>query len=70
MAFPTHFDVGIFLFIGCVGVSQPVSGYLSERIVPCVTVDSVGAQEPPVLPSCTKTFLLPEDDQLDMGSDL
>lgn len=39
-AFPTHSDVGIFLFTWCIGVTDLVSGFLSEAIaayvVPCV----------------------------------
>ena len=31
-AFPTCFDVGIFSVTQCVGVTQLVSGFLSERI--------------------------------------
>lgn len=37
-ASPTCFDVGFFLFIQC-GVSQLVLGFLSEEIVPYVSVD-------------------------------
>ena len=40
-AFHVHFCVGIFSFTQYVGVTQPVSGFLSEGIVPSVVVHLV-----------------------------
>lgn len=37
-AFPTHFDSDISSFDCCVGVTQLVSGFLSEGIALCVAV--------------------------------
>lgn len=41
LAFSLHFSVGVFSFIQCVGVTQLVSGYLSERIAPYIAIPSV-----------------------------
>ena len=34
----TSFDISLFSVTQCVGVTQPISGSLSERIAPCVAV--------------------------------
>ena len=39
--FLIHFDVGIFSFIECVGITRLVSGFLSEVIALCIAVHSV-----------------------------
>lgn len=43
--FPTHFDVGMFSVIQCVGIVQLVSGFFSKRIAPYVAVYLVYAWE-------------------------
>ena len=40
-AFPTCFDVGICSLAQCVGVTQPVSGFLSEGVASCITTSFV-----------------------------
>lgn len=37
-AFPTRFDVGIFLVARCVGVTLVISGFLPEETVVCVAL--------------------------------
>lgn len=59
LAFPNHFDVSIFSFFQCVGITQLVSRSLSEGIAPCVHseegellyIQKKGNQEPPKSPS-------------------
>lgn len=57
--FPTHFDVGVFSVIQCVGIMQLVSGFFSKRIVPYIAayLSILGrreTQEPPMSPSWSK----------------
>ena len=60
-AFPTHFSGVILSFIGCVGVAQLVSGFISEVIALCVALHLVclweeGCSKPSMLPS----WLIPQ----------
>lgn len=60
-AFPICFHVGIFSFVWCVGVTQLVSVFFSERIFLCVDVQCVHlrreTQELPMLPSWNICYL-------------
>ena len=53
LAFPTCFNVAIFLVVQFVEVTQVVSGFFSEGIDLCSLVHPSGweIQEPPMLPS-------------------
>lgn len=40
-ASPSHLSMGVFSFVWCIWVTQLVSGFLSEGIIPYLAVDSV-----------------------------
>lgn len=42
---PTCIDVGLLSLAPCVGVSQPLSRFFSEQVVPSVAVDSLCSWE-------------------------
>lgn len=56
-AYPTRFSVGIFSVVWCVGVSQLVPRFLSERTDPCVDACCIHGRrkrwKPPIPLSCS-----------------